>query len=435
MSSSKIPNIFENKFLECKTYPKGFSDELFDEFKTKAVSLSLESKIEDLINGSIVNHTEHQAAWHPKYRKEGPKLHNNLEKLINKLKLTKKVSQINILIVGIGGSYEGPKLLIESLGIQESEINLHYKFLTGSDIKEFIDKTKSLDPSETIFIISSKSFKTEETLQMLNCAKKWLLNAEHFIAITSNKKEAIKYGFIDENIILFDKEIGGRYSIWSPIAEVPLLNETSYKDFITGGYQADIDIMKNKRYFEFVQRLSYADIWYNNFKNINTRAVLSYIWRFRSLPDYFQQLEMESLGKKANSKSNYKKTSQIVFGGYGPKAQHSYFQLFHQGTQKISIDVIASSEDVKSLSYAQALTQSEILSQKTKVQEEQEQINSNTPVNLFLLKKSDSFSLGYLIATWEYRTFISSIMLEINPFDQYGVEVGKKLTRQFLQNN
>ena len=189
-----------------------------------------------------------------------------------------------------------------------------------------------------------------------------------------------------------------------------------------------------QNYQELVKRLSFSDIWLNNTKGVNTRAILSYDWNLRSLPDYFQQLEMESLGKQANSKCKFKKTGQIIFGGFGPTAQHSYFQLLHQGTQKISADMIACKENLKSLAYAQAITQSKLFSNGAEDLKKAEKINSNIPVNLFLLNKLDPYSLGYLITTWEYRVLTTAIILNINPFDQFGVNAGKIYTKKYLAN-
>ena len=144
---------------------------------------------------------------------------------------------------------------------------------------------------------------------------------------------------------------------------------------------------------------------------------------------------MESLGKRSNEKSEFKKTGQIIFGGYGPTAQHSYFQLLHQGTQSICADIIACDENVNSLARAQAIVQSGLLSNgDDQPKKESEKINGDVPTNLFLLKNSDAFSLGYLIASWEHRTYITASMLEINPFDQFGVNAGKIYTRQYLAN-
>ena len=207
------------------------------------------------------------------------------------------------------------------------------------------------------------------------------------------------------------------------------------ESFYRGGHQADLDIRKNKDYLDFVKRLSFSDIFLNsNGKNI--RAIFSYIWKLRSIPNYFQQLEMESLGKHSNFQSEYDQTGQVIFGGYGPTAQHSYFQLLHQGTQDICVDIISSNEDKKSLAYVQAITQSELLSYgegEIKL-ESKSKINGDVFVNLFLLRKLNSFNLGYLIATWEYRTFITATMMRINPFDQFGVNAGKIYTNTYLDN-
>ena len=337
--------------------------------------------------------------------------------------------------MGIGGSFEGPKLLIESLHDSSSDIN--HIFITGSDAYEFKDKVNNLNPDETIFIVSSKSFTTDETLETLQEAITWSGNIEKFIAITANKEEAAKYNI--KEIIEFDKEIGGRYSIWSDINLPALYGPKSNFDpklFLKGGHQADLDIQNNSDYLNFIKILSFSDIWFNNFDGKNTRAVLSYSWKLRSFANYAQQLEMESLGKHPNQNSEYKNTGQIIFGGYGPTAQHSYFQLMHQGTQNICADIIASKEDSKSLAYAQALTQTKLLSFGAEdLLKEEEEINGNIPTNLFLLNKIDSYTLGYLIATWEHRTFVSSVMLEINPFDQFGVSAGKIFTKKYLEDD
>ena len=418
--------IFKNDLLNCESHLNGFSDSIFQSLDSKSKELDLESKIDDLLTGKIINFSENQAAWHPKYRRKfgsiSPKKEN-------------KSKHKNVITLGIGGSFEGPKLLIESLHDSNSDIN--HIFITGSDAYEFKDKVNNLNPDETIFIVSSKSFTTDETLETLKEAIKWSGKMEKFIAITANKEEAAKYNI--KEIIEFDKEIGGRYSIWSDINLPALYGPKSNFDsklFLKGGYQADLDIQNNSDYLNFIKILSFSDIWFNNFAGKNTRAILSYSWKLRSFANYAQQLEMESLGKHPNQNSEYKNTGQIIFGGYGPTAQHSYFQLMHQGTQNICADIIASKEDTKSLAYAQAITQTKLLSLGAEdLLKEEEEINGNIPTNLFLLNKIDSYTLGYLIATWEHRTFVSSVMLEINPFDQFGVSAGKIFTKKYLEDN
>ena len=419
---------FENNLLRYESHLKGFSSLIFNEFNTKFEELDVNSKIEDLFAGKNVNYTEGQAAWHPKYRSNIPNWpSSDLSKCLNKGLLD---GVLNIVVLGIGGSFEGPKLLVESLIGPSSDLN--HLFITGSDPEEFKEKTTNLKKTETLFIVSSKSFKTDETLKTLNAAIKWSGDMNKFVAITANESEASKYNF--EHIIKFDKEIGGRYSIWSDIA-VPAFLDTSFEpdNFLMGGYQADLDLQNNTKYIEFIKTLSYSDIWLNNSKNKTSRAVLSYSWKLRSFADYVQQLEMESLGKQPNKNSVFQKTGQIIFGGYGPTAQHSYFQLLHQGTQEICADIIVCKENLKSLAYAQGITQAKILSDGADdLLRFEEKINGNIPLNLFLLNKIDAYTLGYLIATWEHRTYITAAMLEINPFDQFGVNAGKIYTNKFL---
>ena len=426
MQKNLTDYIFKNDVLNYESHLNGFTDSLFQSLDSKSKELDLESKIDDLLTGKIINFSENQAAWHPKYRRKFDSM---------PLRKENKSKYKNVVTLGIGGSFEGPKLLIESLHDSNSDIN--HIFITGSDAYEFKDKVNNLNPDETIFIISSKSFTTDETLETLREAIKWSGNMEKFIAITANKEEAAKYNI--KEIIEFDKEIGGRYSIWSDIHLPALYGPKSNFDpklFLKGGHQADLDIQNNSDYLNFIKILSFSDIWFNNFAGKNTRAILSYSWKLRSFANYAQQLEMESLGKHPGQNSEYKNTGQIIFGGYGPTAQHSYFQLMHQGTQNICADIIASKEDTKSLAYAQAITQTKLLSFGAEdLLKEKEKINGNIPTNLFLLNKIDSYTLGYLIATWEHRTFVSSVMLEINPFDQFGVSAGKIFTKRYLEHD
>ena len=175
------------------------------------------------------------------------------------------------------------------------------------------------------------------------------------------------------------------------------------------------------------------DIWNNNLLDFKNRIILAYSWPLRSLPDYYQQLEMESLGKSPGLDSLFKKTSQTIFGGYGPKAQHSYFQQIHQGTSKYCIDLISNKEDlIKSNLVSKQLQAQKILFEKSpdEFKNTSKIVNANALYNHFEISELNAFNLGFLIALWEYRTFISAKLLKINPFDQFGVEAGKKLTKE-----
>ena len=443
---------YENSMLRYEFCNNDFSKDLYKDFDQKAMKLGLNSKINDLLSGKVVNITESQAAFHPKYRKnkgfinEFTKSNTEVasnreclkdEALYNFADEVEKSNSENIVSLGIGGSYEGPKLLIESLGHSEVLSSYKHYFITGSDKIELSEKLKKLDPKKTVFIVSSKSFKTDETIESLKDAINWSGDMNKFIAITANKNEAQKFNF--KHITEFDKEIGGRYSIWSRISfaaaffAMPANHENTFDNFCLGGSIADSYLSENKDYQKFVKMLAYSDIWFHNVKEKNTRAILCYNWKLRSLPNYFQQLEMESLGKRPSKSSEFKKTGQIIFGGYGPTAQHSYFQLLHQGTQNICADIILNKDnEYIGLAYSQGITQARLLSEGApNPLKKEETINGNVPVNLFIFDGIDAKKLGFLIATWEHRVFITSVMLQINPFDQFGVNAGKIYTKKY----
>ena len=444
--------IYEDDNLRYEFHNNDFTKDLYKLFDNKANKLGLDSKIDDLLSGKVVNTTENQGAFHPKYRKNNGFINEfiksntdfapNIEipkdnALKNFMSEVSKCNAENIVSLGIGGSYEGPRLLIESLGSEDKLSSYKHYFITGSDRVEFEEKLKKLDPKKTVFIVSSKSFTTDETIENLKGAIDWSGDISKFIAVTANKKEAQKYNF--KHIAEFDNEIGGRYSIWSRISIAPACfamptdGINTFNNFCKGGSIADKYLSNVESYKEFVKMLSFSDIWFHNAKEKNSRVILSYDWKLRSLPNYFQQLEMESLGKRPNENSEFKKTGQIIYGGFGPTAQHSYFQLLHQGTQNICADIILNQDnEYNDLAYSQGITQARLLSKGAKkLLHDKESINGNIPVNLFIFDNIDAKKLGFLLATWEHRVFITSVMLQINPFDQFGVNAGKIYTKKF----
>jgi len=444
---------FDSEALEYRSLLSGFNRRIFNLFNSHYLSLKVTQSIQDLFSGKKINRTENQSALHHVYRDA---LSQNINKSISselkdscnksiheciKFKTSLKEKGIkNIVTIGIGGSFEGPKLLIETL-TKSSTRNFNHVFLTGPDVTEFIETIKPLKQEETFFIVSSKSFSTDETLQSILLSKKWLSEKcdfdDHFIAVTSQPEKAKNIGFKNENIIQFPNEIGGRYSIWSPIS-LPAILELGDKfiEFLKGGAEADKQLLEDTNYQEFIKTLCFSDIWYNNFINKGTRVLLMYSWKMRFFKDYAQQLEMESIGKQPNIQSIFKNTGQIVFGGFGSTAQHSYFQLLHQGTASVCADVftIEDNKDINELLFAQSQAQSNLLANGASSNlQDFEKVNGNIPTNLFTLKSLNPYNLGYLIASWEHRTFITSQMLEINPFDQYGVSAGKIFTKKYLE--
>jgi glucose-6-phosphate isomerase len=256
------------------------------------------------------------------------------------------------------------------------------------------------------------------------------------IVITANTEKAKNLGFNENCIVPFPETVGGRYSIWSPISLSAAL-ENNFSKFLKGGLSADKMLLGGTKidlqYQKFIKTLVFSDLWFSNFLNKKNRVILSYNWKLRSLQSYVQQLEMESLGKKPNPKSIFKETGQSIFGGFGSTAQHSYFQLLHQGTAEFCTDIIYSTSSNSPLSSAQAKGQAALLSSDFKGSANLlEKTNSNSPVNLFHLNKLSLEALGFLLATWEHRVFITASMLQINPFDQYGVAAGKLIAKKFL---
>ena len=447
-------HLYSNNILEYKSLLRGFNSKLFSHFKSHYDDLKVKESIQSLFKGDIVNETENQAALHHVYRDlYAPSPNNyvskdliescslNINKCINLKENLLNRGIKNVVTIGIGGSFEGPKLLIETL-TSEHKRNFNHIFLTGPDVIEFNETVKPLNQEDTFFIVSSKSFSTDETLQSMALSKEWLETKckfeDHFIAITSQPDKAQNFGF-RENIIQFPNEIGGRYSMWSPIS-LPAILELGddFKDFLIGGFEADDLLLNNKEYNDFINLLSFSDIWYNNFANKHIRVLLLYSWKMRFFSDYAQQLEMESIGKQPNPKSIFKNTGQVIFGGFGSTAQHSYFQLLHQGTASMCADIftIKDNKESNKLLFAQSQAQSNLLANgPNKDLKLHEQINGNVPTNLFTLKTLNSKTLGFLIATWEHRTFVTAKMLQINPFDQYGVSAGKIFAKKYLDEH
>ena len=451
---NKFSYLYVNECISYKSLFPAFNIKEFNELDKTYSQLDIDLEIDKLFSEYKINITEDQAALHHIYRSTfGEKVSNvssnyyeiaknSIHQCIGlKAKLLKNNIK-NIITIGIGGSCEGPKLLLETL-TEKHNRSFNHIFLTGPDTQEFIDEIEPLNKEETFFIVSSKSFSTDETLQSLDLAKKWIGNDfefnDHFICITSQIEKAKKYGFDKTSAILFPNEIGGRYSMWSPISLAAIMElEDDFIDFLKGGSLADNKLNTDRNYLKFIKTLVFSDIWHNNFDNKSIRVLLTYSWRLRFFADYIQQLEMESIGKGANVNSKYKKTGQVIFGGFGSTAQHSYFQLLHQGTASFCADIVSVEKDKKNnkLLFAQSQAQSNLLAFGADDNlMDFEKVNGQSPVNLFSLKELNPFNLGFLIASWEHRVFVTSRMLQINPFDQYGVSAGKIFARKYIDTN
>ena len=445
---------YEDECISYKSLFPVFSGEDFNKLDKIFSQLDIDTEINKLFSEYKINTTEDQAALHHVYRSAyGEQVSNvsshfyeiakkSIEQCMQLKAHLLKNNIKNIVTIGIGGSFEGPKLLLETL-TQKHDRSFNHIFLTGPDTQEFIDEIEPLNKAETFFIVSSKSFSTDETMQSLDLARNWigadLEFKNHFICITSQIEKAKAFDFDETTAIQFPNEIGGRYSMWSPISLAAILElENDFINFLKGGSLADKNLISNSDYKEFIKTIVFSDIWHNNFDKKHIRVLLAYSWKLRFFTDYVQQLEMESIGKSANVNSIFKKTGQTIFGGFGSTAQHSYFQLLHQGTVSFCADIICVETDKKNnaLLFAQSQAQASLLAFGADTDlKDYEKVNGQSPVNTFSLKELNSHNLGYLIAFWEHRVFLTSRMLQINPFDQYGVSAGKIYTRKYLDTN
>jgi glucose-6-phosphate isomerase len=415
--------------LKISTFYQNYSSDIKKVFLEIFLKQEVSQKLQDLLAGKIVNHSEQRAALHhyyrnPNFKREGFDLVHAVETL--EQKITKEKYQ-NVFMFGIGGSFEGPKLLLEAISIPK---NLNIFFITGPDKDEFNSIVKPRLTEKNLYLFASKSFTTDETLLTYS----WLpkdLPKEHFVGITSNPSKARELGLLDRNILIFPETVGGRYSIWSPISAA-VLDKKSANAFLKGARVIDDSIKSKGAAFKAIQEIVFYDLWSHNFQNKDSRVVLTYNWKLRSLTNYIQQLEMESLGKQPASNSIFQKTGQTIYGGFGSTAQHSYFQLLHQGTSNTVADVVHAKSSSSKLLNAQAEGQAKLLAGKIKYTKGSDATNSNIPVNFFALKNLSPESLGSLIALWEYRVFVTAAMLNINPFDQFGVNAGKKVAQRIL---
>ncbi len=426
-TSSPFHKNFNIPNLTISSIYQSYSNDVFQIMDNIYQELKIDTLINALLEGKEVNFTEKRPALHHRFRDLSQK-NNDFDSISASkffLNNIKENSYKNIFVFGIGGSYEGPKLLHE---FTETKDNIF--FITGPDKDEFLSLVRPRLNEKNLYVFISKSFTTDEVLLSHSWLPKNIVKKNLF-AITANKDKAIDLGFLNKNIINFPKSVGGRYSIWSQVnSSVLLPNEC--RNFLKGAASIDDNVQKNSTVKSALKNIVFNDIWSHNFMNKKNRVILSYNWKLRSITNYLQQLEMESLGKPTNPESLFPYTGQTIYGGFGPTAQHSYFQLLHQGTSKTSADFIACLSSHSALLNSQAEGQFKLLSGKIKFKKGMDAANSNIGGNFFLLDKLDLFSLGALIAFWEYRVFITAAMLHINPFDQFGVNAGKKVARKIL---
>ncbi|MDA0900300.1 MAG: hypothetical protein O3B35_04655 [Proteobacteria bacterium] len=406
-------------------------EEFYSDFIQLAKTQKIHEQFSGIYKGDVVNVTEGRSVTHFNYRM--PSISGDYEhhqkKLISISKKIREAGYEKIVFFGIGGSQLGPAFVGEAL-----VDNFYDKacLITGSDPDEFTDKLEGVDLNKSCFIVASKSFSTLETLNSFEKVtnKKFLSNT---YAVTAAPRLAEDYGIHKDNIVSFDINVGGRFSIWSPISILLsiFLGEDAYKEFLGGGHLIDLELLENK-YKSLVFNLSCQDIFHNNILGNQTSVLLNYDWKLRNFSRYAQQLEMESNGKSVdiNGNESLMDTNSIIWGGYGPESQHSFYQLLYQGTKDFNIYLIAQ-KNAEKLNYMQFLGQKQSLVEGADKDLESYRQTKIRRLTSVVLDQISPRSVGALMAIWENKTILNSLIWNINAFDQWGVELGKLNTKKF----
>jgi len=449
----------------------------------------LERAIRALFDGEAVNASEGRPALHTALRRpvgdrlvvDGVNLMPQVHRVLNQM--TELVGRIHdglwrghsekpitdVVNIGIGGSFLGPQLVSEALlPFAQRGVRCHY--LANIDGSEFHELSTRLRAETTLFIVSSKSFGTLETLKNAQAARNWYLAQggpeselhRHFIAVSSNIEAAVAFGIREENIFPMWDWVGGRYSLWSAIG-LPIalaIGMSNFKELLAGAYGMDQHFQNAPFESNMPVLLALLGVWYGNFWDAQSHAILPYDHYLRNITRHLQQLDMESNGKSVRQDGSPVScsTGPVIWGGVGCNGQHAYHQLLHQGTPLIPADFIVPVVSYNPVAdhhqwlYANCLSQSQALMLgKTRAEAEAELrakglaepevqrlaphkvIPGNRPSNTLVLERISPHRLGALVALYEHKVFVQSVVWGINAFDQWGVELGKELGKSVYQ--
>jgi len=405
-----------------------------------------------LFSGAVVNPSENRPATHIAERGSGAPedvdlataRHQRTRALVDAVEAGAFGDVTGILHIGIGGSVLGPHLLVDALGRTASRLEV--QFLSNIDGQAVDDAVKTLDPATTLVVVVSKTFTTAETLANMNAALEWLRDAGvddpegRLIAVTAAPEAAVDAGIDETRILQFGEGVGGRYSLWSAVgvSMAIALGWDAFEELLEGAAEMDRHFRFSEGAANIPLLAAFSDRFYVEQVGCQTRGLFAYDERLRLLPFYLQQLEMESNGKSVTTNGKPAgHTAPVTWGGTGTDAQHAVFQLLHQGTVTIPVEFIAvkESEDNQDPEHHRqlllnAFAQGAALMQGRQSDDPQRSYPGNRPSTTILLDRLDARTLGALIAFYEHRTFANAVLLGINPFDQFGVELGKQIARQ-----
>jgi len=456
------------------------TDETLQLLLQLAESSGLRERIDAMFRGEKINVTEQRAVLHVALRApkdeviivDGenvvPQVHAVLDKMAsfsNRVRsgawtgyTGKRIR--NIVNIGIGGSDLGPHMAYEALKYY-SDRSLTARFVSNVDGNEFVELTRDLDPAETLFIVSSKTFTTLETLTNARSAREWCVRAlgseqavaKHFVAVSTNAKEVAKFGIDTENMFEFWDWVGGRYSYDSAIglSLMIAIGPEHFHEMLAGFHAIDEHFRTTSFERNLPVLLGLIGIWYNNFFGADTVAVLPYDFYLGQLTSYLQQLDMESDGKHVDLEGrpvNYQ-TGPIIWGQPGTNGQHAFYQLIHQGTKLIPCDFIGFYQALNPLEPHHDLLMANFFAQTEalafgKTPEEvkadgvpdfqvpHRTFEGNRPTNTILAERLTPETLGKLIALYEHKVFVQGTIWQIDSFDQWGVELGKVLANRII---
>tara|TARA_B100000780_G_scaffold278892_1_gene254230 strand:+ start:608 stop:2173 length:1566 start_codon:yes stop_codon:yes gene_type:complete len=428
-----------------------------------AEECGLQEAIDAMFAGEKINYTENRAVLHTALRAPAA---DQLPEVSEALaKMTAFVADVHsgkwsgahgskirdVVNIGIGGSDLGPAFVVDALAtFATGDVNLH--FASNVDPSHLKDILAPLDASTTLFVIASKSFNTLETHQNALLAKRWFLAAgftedevaSNFVAITSNLDAAKKFGLTEQNLFPMWDWVGGRYSLWSAIGLSIALScgMDNFKQLLAGANSMD----EHFKHTDFSHNLpvisALLSVWYINFFDAPSSALVPYSQRLNLLPAFLQQLYMESLGKSVNvqGQSLDYRTGETLWGTPGTNGQHSYFQLLHQGTEFIPVEFIAfiKPENLESSTQynhllANCLSQSMALMNGDPQSNPHTNVAGNKPSSTLLIDVLTPYNLGSLIAYFEHKVFVQGVIWNINAFDQWGVQLGKNLSEKVVK--
>lgn len=499
MNSTKMVDLFDNdaqRFENFSILDNGIlvdyskniiSQKTIDLLIELANECQLDKAIQAMFGGEIINETENRAVLHTALRHrdsdeiifEGKNIKEDIDAEINKMKIfcEKVISGswqgytnkaiTDVVNIGIGGSDLGPVMVTEALKPFSNHLNIH--FVSNVDGSHIAEVLKKVNVETTLFLIASKTFTTQETMANAHTARQFFLSSandteyikKHFVALSTNTNAVEKFGIDPNNMFVFWDWVGGRYSLTSAIGLSIMLSvgSTNFERLLDGFYDMDTHFRGTSFDKNIPVLLALIGVWYVNFFDAESEAILPYDQYMHRFAAYFQQANMESNGKSVDrlgQRVDYQ-TGPIIWGEPGTNGQHAFYQLIHQGTRFIPCDFIAPAKsqnnigDHHKLLLANFIAQTQALMQgKTEQQVVSEFQNSNTPesiykplipfkvfegnkpTNTILVKEIDSFTLGRLIAMYEHKIFVQGVIWNVYSFDQWGVELGKQLANKII---